>query len=134
MTAPDLIRRLEEAERGSRELDGDIHRLLFPSDLVMTDPGSVGPRARPAIMERIGDRPDIPDDVIAEVTGVPSYTTSLDAVQALVERLGLDIHRILDLALWWGRQHTAKPSAQDITLLACIAILRAHQKEPDHAG
>ena len=83
----DLHKRLSDATEGTRELDGDIERVLFPDALIMTDAGQVGLGARPAAYEPIGARPDLPGDVIAECTGVSFYTTSVDAALALASRV-----------------------------------------------
>ena len=83
----DLVERLEGAAAGSRELDGAIHRLLFPEDLIMTDVGSVGPVMRPCKREPLSDAPHLGDLLIAEMIGVSGYSTSIDAAVALAERV-----------------------------------------------
>lgn len=131
-----LIERLEAAEVGSRELDGLIHRLIFPDEMLMTDPGSAGPVKRAAVYQPVGSLPDIHGQVVAEcLPGVARYTTSLDAALALAER-------VLPGSLTWrtesgGTSFTAAfwddPEYEPVgagraptpALALCIAILRA---------
>ncbi len=145
MTA-DLIKKLGEATEGSRELDGEIARALFPYALIMTDAGQVGRGARPATYEPIGTRVDLPGDVIAECTGVPFYTTSLDAALALagrvlpgwtVAQIGQDDARGWFVELREGYQTSFSrvamspwPRQPTPALALCLAILSAQQKEP----
>lgn len=88
MSSPnDLAERLERAAEGSLAFDGDIHRHLFPDDLLMTDGGGVGPNARPAVRQPLRELPQLSGTVIAECINVPAYSTSLDAALALAERV-----------------------------------------------
>ena len=106
MTSPSLIERLEGAERGSRELDYEIHDALF------------GPVAHnPDLPRRDGWGPGLR----------PMFTTSLDAALALAERLGLSVVSILTLAAFFAGQNSEKPTVGDIARYACIAILRARK-------
>ena len=130
-----LIARLEAAEVGSRELDGDIHRVLFPDDLIMTDSGSVGPVKREAVRKPVKEVPQVPGDVIADCMGVTFYTTSLDAALALAERVlpGWVWNMGNDLPCWvhlWidDRNYDGNPIKGDAAtgpLAMCAAILRA---------
>lgn len=137
----DLIGQLEAAEVGSRELDGAIHRSMFPDDLIMTDPGSVGSVWRRPKREPIGSYPELPGLTIAECMGVSPYTESMDAALALAER-------VLPKETFWEVSHNAVINGQRMyhadvfppyqsgeatfwgygphpALALCIAILRA---------
>lgn len=145
MTAPSLIERLEGAASGSRELDGDLERALFPEKLIMTDSGSVGPHKRQAKWEPISTIPHVSGDVIADCTGTENYTASLDAALALAERVvkagpkadhdkpeirittgdfGANVYIDPDTfrgdVLWFGSARTAP-------LALCVAIMRARK-------
>lgn len=132
----DLPTRLEGAAAGSRELDGAIHRLFFPEDLIMTDVGSVGPITRPCKREPLGDVPHLGDLLIAEMIGVSGYSTSIDAAVALAERaLGecrIVIERYSDGSGWaMIKSSPITPSAEAATpaLALCAAVVRAHAEQ-----
>ncbi|WP_447910535.1 hypothetical protein [Brevundimonas bullata] len=131
----ELTARLEAAEVGSRRLDGDIHRLISPDALLMTDSGSVGPIKREAKREPIGTLHSVPGEVIADCIGAEPYTTSLDAALALAERVlpGWRAQMLQHTGYW--RAHLAAPDgrldddktgrASEAPLALCIAILKA---------
>lgn len=83
MTLTELIERLEKADAGSRELDACIHALIV-NPPVMVDGGSwkgdIPATYEP--MTSVLGRLDGAD--LAEFTGCPRYTTSLDAALTLV--------------------------------------------------
>lgn len=115
----DLIRRLEEAEAGSRRLDVAVHDALFP------------PRA---------DGYQMPDGTVLPPSwgrgfDDPPYTTSLDAALALVERVlpGAEVIAISRTRTGgWGsgvNGHVAYAATPALALV--IATLRALQKGSD---
>lgn len=120
-----LIARLEAAEVGSRELDGEIALAFsYPRD-VWGDAFD-----RPFAV----DGPAFHNDAATWSGGgkswsAPTFTTSLDAAIALAERLGLDVAAILTAAVFFASQSGAKINAALIAKFACIAILRAKQGE-----
>ena len=83
MTLTELIERLEKAEAGSRELDACIHALIV-NPPVMVDGGSwrgdIPATYEP--MTSVLGRLDGAD--LAEFTGCPRYSESLDAALAIL--------------------------------------------------
>lgn len=134
MTA--LLERLEGAREGSVSLNGAIQRVLFPDALIMTDPGSVGMVKRDAVFQPLKDVAHLDDDVIADCTGVPAYTTSIDAALALAERVlpgcgvGLCSVGSGKWEAWIGGRGAYLTSYPTPALAICAAILRA----TDHAN
>lgn len=83
MSLDELIARLEAASEGSRELDALIHAAVV-NPPVMVDGGSWKgdvPAAYEPMSMVIGR---LPGKDLAELTGCPRYTTSLDAAMGLV--------------------------------------------------
>lgn len=132
----DLVERLEGAAAGSRELDGAIHRLFFPEDLIMTEAGSVGPVKRPCKREPLGDVPHLGDLMVAEMIGVSGYSTSIDAAVALAEHVlegcivDLSIHpdRPSVGSVDFGQRLYASKAATP-ALALCAAVVRAHAEQ-----
>jgi hypothetical protein len=109
----DLIKRLEEAEAGSRELTEAVllalgfvtKRYPMDSDTYWIVPGDER-NPLPAWADRI--------------------TTSLDAALALAERLGLDgWHPLYAAMLNWKAHDPRGPLSKTLPLALCIAILKA---------
>lgn len=135
----DLAEKLEGAAAGSRELDGAIHRLLFPEDLIMTDVGSVGPVMRPCKREPLSDVPHLGDLLIAEMIGVSGYSTSIDAAVALAKQelpgciVDLSIHpdRPSFGSVDFGqRLYASKASTPSLALCAALIRARATEAQP----
>ena len=107
-----LIARLEQAARGSRELDDEIAELCAPTD-----------DARMAAFENGRDWPDL-------------YTTSLDAALTLVPE-GWRVEHIgqnWGMTRWDAELHTADDVPSGVTaeaptpaLALCIAALKARR-------
>ena len=118
----DLIKRLEEAEEGSRELDRDISKLIDKAEWAKCANWASMP---------CGASPDVIDR--DALRWLPDYTTSLDAALALAERVGLSVSQILNEALegpsgegiWATGWNRNKPHAPQIAKFVCIAILKA---------
>ena len=122
----DLITRLEQAEAGSRELDAVFARVVAkPSTLLngMT-------------YDEALDR--FPNDLagIARNWPIPAYTTSLDAIVALIGEKLPDVH--MDLfarpektmaELWYAEVHRAQAKTAPLALAA--ALLRAIKEGAD---
>lgn len=129
-----LIARLESAEKGSQTHNGDVHRALFPDDLLMTDAGGVGPNARPVVRQPLRDLPHLTGDVVADCMGVPAYTTSLDAALALCERVLPGWDWLISQGVGEpatacmspsGIVHGVEVTAATPALALCIAVLKA---------
>lgn len=121
-----LIERLEAAEAGSRELDGEIH-LKFSGDYrILYD------RQWTAIRDLSGWT----TTRVAFWTGCPAYTSSLDAALALAERVAPDFclnltQRRAEKSQFWevlylnpkGEPEAA--NAPNAALAMCLAVLKA---------
>tara|TARA_R110000822_G_scaffold102454_4_gene228836 strand:- start:305 stop:634 length:330 start_codon:yes stop_codon:yes gene_type:complete len=101
-----LIANLEFATEGSRELDADVHNLIF---------GWRSDRATP--IPHIGSDPD-----------VPPYTTSLDAAVSLIDALGLHIDDLMRRALYACPED---PTIAQLAIALTIAALRAREVNTD---
>lgn len=125
----DLIKRLEEAEAGSRELDIAFRDAVLPDaktqDLTM--------------LTGFADKPETHGE--RRIVIVENYTTSLDAALALAERVlpgwAWEIRMDQDVAFvqaapkWW-QEGLAAPDEDGVSaegntaaLAICIAILKA---------
>ena len=124
----DLIKRLEEAEEGSRELDRDISKLIDKAEWdKCANWASMPCGAPPAVIERDA------------VRWLPFYTTSLDAALALAERVlpgarwvmvqqpvGWGAMPLLfDGAAWNCPNDPGETVHALLPLALCIAILKA---------
>lgn len=132
MSLDELIARLEAASEGSRELDALIHAAVV-NPPVMVDGGSWKgdvPAAYEPMSVVIGR---LPGKDLAELTGCPRYTTSLDAAMGLVpEGMEYEISTLYNIARaavglnvndgpWRGE--SALP--ENMPLALCIAALKA---------
>lgn len=121
-----LIKRLEKAEAGSRELDRDLAKLIDRSEWDKCANWASMPCGAP------------PDAIDRDaLRWLPTYTTSLDAALALAERVlpgcepGFMLEqRLPQRSIWaaWVRPYPEDSSfAATPALALCIAILRAPQ-------
>lgn len=125
----DLIERLERAEAGDRNLDADISIAVFDSQVKRER------QMLPSFVHHMGDGYWSP---------IPPYTTSLDAIVALIgEKSPLRGPIHLDIAgSGFCALEPTDPCGDPVTafgntpaLALCIALLRALQsKEADHGG
>jgi len=123
----DLIKRLEKAEAGSRELDALVFQ-RFGSEL----PNAFGPIRVDLEWQDDGSALMPVGEMQVRFTPPPT-TQSLDAALALAERLGLSVPQILNEALegpsgegiWATGWNPDKPHAPQIAKFVCIAILKA---------
>jgi hypothetical protein len=123
----DLIKRLEEATAGSRELDALVFQ-RFGSEL----PNAFGPIRVDLEWQDDGSALMPVGEMQVRFTPPPT-TQSLDAALALAERLGLSVSQILNEALegpsgegiWATGWNPDKPHAPQIAKFVCIAILKA---------
>jgi hypothetical protein len=131
----DLIKRLEEAEAGSRELDALIWAHTHPEPVRVLDWNECyGDTARTQVRFKVlpGRRQNVTSARGLYPHAEP-LTTSLDAALALAERLGLSVSQILNEALegpsgegiWATGWNPDKPHAPQIAKFVCIAILKA---------
>lgn len=142
----DLIKRLEAAEEGSRELDGDIALILdaprhfFESKGVSFDPTALqvdGP-------DCFGGKPIWGGG--GHLWEAPQYTTSIDAALTLV--LEDERNEITGLYDWWlestnagltisarvGADRSNLSFADTPALALCIAALKARKAATNDAG
>jgi hypothetical protein len=109
----DLIKRLEEAEEGSRELDCDLAEMLgeVPVDAF---------RMHGTMTGRYGTGP-------YSAWTAPDYTTSLDAALALAERKvgNYEALRVLARTSVGMALDGDDSRLRDLPRLLCIAILKA---------
>jgi hypothetical protein len=111
----DLIKRLEEAEAGSRELDREIAKLIDKAEWDKCANWASMPCGAP---------PDVIDR--DALRWLPAYTTSIDGALALAERLGLDGWHLLYAAMLNWKAHDPRgPLSKTLPLALCIAILKA---------
>jgi hypothetical protein len=125
----DLIKRLEEAEEGCRELDGAI-AVIFGWTFERRIPEFKSPKWWPPTELETKERTEA---YAYAKANPPAFTTSLDAAVALAERVGLSVSQILNEALegpsgegiWATGWNPDKPHAPQIAKFVCIAILKA---------
>jgi hypothetical protein len=120
----DLIKRLEEAEAGSRELDREIAKLIDKAEWDKCANWASMPCGAP---------PDVIDR--DALRWLPAYTTSIDGALALAERVLPEWRPMLRAHTGYWRAHLAAPNldyANDRTgrastpaLALCIAVLKA---------
>lgn len=123
----DLIERLEKAESGSRDFDADMSIVIFDSQVK---------RERQILQSFVHHMGD------GDWSVIPAYTTSLDAIVALIgERSPLRGPIALEMAgSGFCAIESTEPCQDPVTawgntpaLAACIALLRAIQtKESGH--
>jgi hypothetical protein len=132
----DLIKRLEEAEAGSRELDALIWAHFRPEKIKVTGWGKPYADESGRTQVEFHLPPKRTRTVTGGKSGMPHaepVTTSLDAALALAEQLGLSVSQLLNDALegpsgegiWATGGNPDKPHAPQIAKFVCIAILKA---------
>jgi len=133
MSLDELIARLEAASEGSRELDALIHAAVV-NPPVMVDGGSWKgdvPAAYEPMSMVIGR---LPGKDLAELTGCPRYTTSLDAAMGLVPEGwywrggngdGFPARPHVWMQVFRGNYNEHDGRGATVALALCIASLRA---------
>lgn len=116
----ELIARLEKVEGGSRDLDADMSIMIFDSQVKRER------QILPSFVHHMGD---------GEWSVIPQYTTSIDAIVALIgEKLpkaGIDvsIREGWSAAEVWTTDNESVSNAKTAPIALCIAFLRALEKE-----